>query len=427
MALNFELALTNSTDMFKVISFEGLEFPITITPTIHGEPLLTTQALYYANRLESAVRIRFEDPQTMPKHNSREELERRFEYIIDNYLFEYSKRHPEGRLTSKITDLKYWQNDGHSYLGYDENNTIALTLDALNDESIIEISNEDNPNKSYWNDWCLIKNYTDEYIDTYVKSMKSLLNKKVKVITREHDELGTGEFNLPIVKVDRSILTYHQVTMFELLQPGRIKEKDGMAYLSRGFKSDDNFTIPLEKIKTEKYYDADLLSYYFAGVREHLPISKFRCYYNVLEYFFEDAPQKLGETAKNEREMISCVVRYFAASYPLEAFIKSKGTNYSNDIQKELISSSGVKITALNISPSNLKQNISGWLYDIRCAIVHSKKTRKGNIESRFVPYTNDEKLVDLAVPILQQLAILCIEQDGEVMASLKNSNTNCL
>lgn len=416
MALNFELALTNSKDMFKVISFEGLEFPITIAPTIHGEPLLTTQALYYANRLESAVRIRFENPTAIPKHNSSEELERRFEYVIDNYLFEYSKKYPEKRLTSKITNLKYWKNDNHTFLGYDEHNTIALAIDALNDDSILEISNDDNPNKDYWNDWCLVKNYTDEYIETFIKSMKSLINKKVKVITKEHEELGSGEFILPLVEVDKSILTYHQATMFELLQPGRLKERGDHVHISRGFDSDDNFSIPLEKIIVKKYYDADLLSYYFAGVREHLPISKFRCFYNVLEYFFEDAPQKLGETAKNEREMISCVVRYFAASYSIENFINSKGIKYKNEIQQELSTSSGVKIKALDISPKDLQQNISLWLYNIRCAIVHSKKTRKGNIESRFVPYTNDEKLVELAVPIIQQFAILCIESDGEAI-----------
>lgn len=79
--INFELALTNSTDLFRVISFEGLEFPIVIAPTIHGEPLLTTQALYYANKLESAVRIRFENADSMPKHNSKDELERRFKVL----------------------------------------------------------------------------------------------------------------------------------------------------------------------------------------------------------------------------------------------------------------------------------------------------------------------------------------------------------
>lgn len=310
----------------------------------------------------------------------------------------------------------YWQNEGHTFLGYDENNTIALALDALNDKSILEISNIDNPTKEHWNDWCLIRNYTDEYIENFVKSMKSLLYKKVKVVTKDHEELGTGEFMLPLVKVDKIILTYHQATMLELLQPGRLNEKDGLVYISSAIKSDDNFNLQLEKIQATKYYDADLLSYYFAGVREHLPISKFRCFYNVLEYFFEDAPQKLGENAKNERDMISCVVRYYTANFSLENFIKSKGSRYLNEIQKELVTSTGVKIKALNTSPLDLGKNISEWLYDIRCAIVHSKKTRRGNIESRFVPYTNDEKLVELAVPIIQQLAILCIESDGEMI-----------
>lgn len=417
MAINFELALTNSTDMFKVVSFEGLEFPIVIAPTIHGEPLLTTQALYFVNKLESAVRIRFENPKDIPNHNSNEELERRFEYIIDNYLFEYSKLHPSERLTSKITNLKYWKNEGHTYLGYDENNTLALALDTLNDDSILDVNNVDHPDKGYWTDWCLVKNYANEYIEDYVKSMESLLNKTVNVITKDHDELGTGEFTITLVQVDKSILNYYQATMLDLLVPGNLKEKDGQVFVSRGFNSDNNFYLPIEKIQAKKYYDADLLSYYFAGVREHLPISKFRCFYNVLEYFFDDAPQKIGENVKNERDMISCVVRYFTTAQYLENFIKSKGSNYCKNIQADLMTSSGVKINALNTSVANLEKNISQWLYDIRCAIIHSKKTRKGNIETRFVPYTNDEKLVELAIPIIQQIAILCIEKDGEIVA----------
>ena len=115
--------------------------------------------------------------------------------------------------------------------------------------------------------------------------------------------------------------------------------------------------------------------------------------------------------------MISCVVRYFTTAQYLENFIKSKGSIYCKNIQADLMTSSGVKINALNTSVANLEKNISQWLYDIRCAIIHSKKTRKGNIETRFVPYTNDEKLVELAIPIIQQIAILCIEKDGEIVA----------
>lgn len=415
MAINYEYALTNSKGMKKVVSFEGLAFPILIAPTLHGEPLLTAQAIYYLNRLESAVRIRFEDPRALPKHRSNKERERWFEYIIDNYLFEYSKRHPYEQLTSKITDLKYWKNDGHTYIGYDENNTQALALDTLNDRSVLEVGNEDLPSIEHWNDWCLVSNYTGEYIATYVKSMTSVLTKTVKVKTNGHDELGTGEFELPIVRPESGVLNYYQACMLEVLQPNRIKAVDGCVLVSRGMQSTDNFTLPFESIMASKYYDADLLSYYFAAVREDLPISRFRCFYNVVEYFFEDAPKHLGETAKTEREQISCVLRWVTDSSSLGQFIRTLGQSFVAAIEQELLTSSGVKIKAIKIASRDLDRAISEWLYAIRCAIVHSKKTRKGNVEARLVPYSEDEELAALAVPIVQHLAVLCIDKDGEV------------
>ncbi len=158
-----------------------------------------------------------------------------------------------------------------------------------------------------------------------------------------------------------------------------------------------------------------MLSYYFAGVREHLPISKYRCYYNVLEHFFEEAPKALGEAAKNEREQISCVVRWVALPEKLKSFIHLQGASYKQAIEHDLSTSSGVKVKSISVSSYNLEQDISEWLYAIRCAIVHSKKTRKGNIEARLVPYSEDENIAELAVPILQYLAILCIDTDGEI------------
>ena len=361
MALNFEFSLTNAKNLKKVISFEGLEFPILITPTLHGEPLLTVQALYYLSSLESVVRIRFANSESVPKHNSDQELERRFEYIIDNYLFEYSKRYPKEQITSKITDFKYWKNDGDIYLGYDENHTFALALDILNDDSIIEVRNNDFPTKDDWNDWCLISNYTSEYINNYVELMQSLIKKKVSVLTKDNEHLGTGEFELQLLKVNDHILNFYQVEMLEVLQPQRLDEKDGYVLVSRGRASKNDFSLPLEKIIANKYYDAELLSYYFAAIREHLPISKFRCFYNVLEYFFEEAPRELGEEAKNEREQISCVIRSVTAQFSLLKFIKSQGNAFEQNIQIDLVTSSGVKINALAISETNLEKRVAEW------------------------------------------------------------------
>lgn len=59
-----------------------------------GEPILTAQPFYFLERLESVVKVRFESNQIVP-------AERTIEYIIDNYLFEYSKNHPEDKITNK--------------------------------------------------------------------------------------------------------------------------------------------------------------------------------------------------------------------------------------------------------------------------------------------------------------------------------------
>ena len=112
---------------------------------------------------------------------------------------------------------------------------------------------------------------------------------------------------------------------------------------------------------------------------------------------------------------MSCVVRWIATPGLIKKFIDSQGESYAKKIEKDLIPSTGSTIKAVALSSPNLEERISEWLYAIRCAIVHSKKTRKGNTEARLVPYSEDEKLAELAIPIIQHLAILCIENDGEV------------
>lgn len=291
--------------------------------------------------------------------------------------------------------------------------TQALVLDALNDSSIIEIKNDVFPSKD---DWCLVANYSEHYVSTYVKEMRSLLNKVVDVETDEHHDLGSGHFKIPLLKTNDVILTYDQARMLELIRPYRLKIENDFVIVTRGMASADNFRLPLERINVHKYYDTDLLSYYFAGVREHLLISKFRCFYNILEYFFEHAPQKLGETSSRERDQISCVIRWVSPVGTLKSFLLSQDISYIQKIQSDLYLSSGGKVNALSLSMSNLEHQVSEWLYVIRCAIVHSKKTRGGKIEARFIPYTEDEKIADIAMPIIQYLAVFCIDKDGEVL-----------
>lgn len=417
MATTYEYALTGARGLSRVLYFEGLDFSIIVVPTIHGKPLLTTQAFYYLEQLESVVRIRFENNESnnIPEHNSRDELERKFEYIIDNYLFEFSKKYPALGVTSKIIDLKYWQ-DGFTYQGYDENLTQSLTLDILNDPAIIDVKNNDFPNKDHWYDWNLIANYTDEYVENYISSMSSVVRQKVDVQVDDHDELGSGFFQLPLLQPSKGLLNYHQACMLETIAIYQLTLESNNILVSRGMESDNNFYLPVETFRVEKHYDSDLLTYYFAGVREQLPISKFRCFYNVLEYLFEAAPDELGVNARTEREQISCVVQWVTSNADLAGFINNGvGDGYQEAIQRDLISSSGINVTSLALSTDNLVHEVARWLYDIRCACMHSKKTYRGSMSARFVPYSNDEDLVGLAIPIIQKLSILCIEKDGEL------------
>lgn len=204
--------------------------------------------------------------------------------------------------------------------------------------------------------------------------------------------------------------------MLEVIEKSKITIDSSNIYVSRGMKSDENFNLPVETFKVNKIYDADLLSYYFAGVREQLPISKFRCFYNVLEYLFEAAPIELNETARTERDQIHCVIKLVINDNDLSAFIRGEvSLSYMHDIQKDLVSNSGIKVTSLNLSSGKIISEVARWLYDIRCACMHSKKTYKGTMSARFVPYSSDEDLVAYAIPIIQKLAISCIEKDREL------------
>jgi hypothetical protein len=416
-AKTYEYALTGARGLSRVLYFEGLDFSIIIAPTIHGKPLLTTQAFYYLEQLESVVKIRFaiENISKIPEHRSRQELERKFEYIIDNYLFAFSKKYPALEVTSKITDLKYWQ-DGYTYHGYDQNLTQSLALDTLNDPAVLDVKNEDFPNKDHWYDWNLISNYTDSYIEKYISSMKDVVRKNVAIEVDGHEELGSGKFHLPLLRPSKGLLNYHQACMLETIAIYKLSLQSNKVLVSRGMESPDNFHLPVETFRVEKLYDSDLLSYYFAGVREQLPISKFRCFYNVLEYLFEEAPIQLGERARNEREQISCVVRWVATDELLKNFIcNDVGAGYQEAIQRDLTSNSGVNVTSLTLSSDNFAHEVAHWLYDIRCACMHSKKTYRGTESARFVPYSDDEDLVELAIPIIQKISILCIEKDGDL------------
>src|ERR1039458_3162853 len=148
MATCFLMPLTNSRGLGKIVFFSGLKFPVVITPSLMGEPMLTSQAFYFLERMDSAAAMRFESQADIPS-------EREMECVIDNYLFEYSKRYPDSKMTSKLTEFVFWRDhpDDH-YNWFDWRLSECLVLDTMNDDTIIEGQDPNHSCKEIIYDWC---------------------------------------------------------------------------------------------------------------------------------------------------------------------------------------------------------------------------------------------------------------------------------
>lgn len=360
------------------------------------------------------MRIRFENPQDdMPDFGTNEELNDFIENLIDNYLFEYSKRYPESKITSKITNYSFWKDDlNYPYLLCDRMNVEYLALDVLNDESII--SCQDSETGMEYNDWFLLKNYEEWSFEEYISDLRKLFNKTVEVEVENHQALGTGKYRLPIVKASPTILTYHQAQMFEVVSTRDFKEDKNYYAVNRGMPSRDNFRVEQEVVEATQYHDKELLAYFFSALRDKSPLTQFRNFYNVLEFFFEDAPQKIGVNAKFERDMIKSVFAWAIDDSELKSFLNDLPSNVLTVITSEQTTTSGITIKGIDFNSIDIGTEVSERIYEIRNACIHSKKTRKGSPTARFVPTSKEEDILKNEFWLMHWLAVKIIEKDTE-------------
>jgi len=404
-SLTIKFQLSNSTGLKKIIHMSGLGYDLIIHPTIHGEPILTSQAFYYLNNLESIANLTI-------NHDMSQLTDNQIEYLIDNYLFEYSTIDLDSKLTTKVTDLVYWRDNVHSlYHNYDKMNTGALIVDKANDDAVIDIQPIDD--NTCLSDWCIPKNYTDEIISNYVKSMQALLNKKV-MLTMMPNQYKDGYIGKKrIFECSEGLLDLYQAEKLDNIR--RINPEDNDFLLKSSFDDEYDIYLPIENITCEKLYNPLLLSYYFSGLNDKNPLNNYVGYYNVLEYYFEEAPTILGVTARYEREQLKAVIDLLTDNVEINTFFQAQPQPENSIIKNNISTSSSIDIQGLDLTVSNLVDNLSKWLYDIRCAIVHSKKTRRGQETAIFEPYSEESIHIKIALPIIRWLSILCIKKDYEL------------
>ncbi|WP_288455602.1 methylamine utilization protein MauJ [uncultured Acinetobacter sp.] len=411
MALNYTIQIEGGKGLNKAVLFTGLSHPMIIHPMIYGEPVLTLQPFYYISDLESVAKIRFKNNQD--KLSSSE-----LDYLIDNYLFAYSMSNLDSKLSFKISENKFWQHDANEfYQLVDNRNTEVLVLDFHNDPDVKEvklIKPEDNIELS---DWDIGRNTIFESFRKFINDLDSNFEKKVFTFIEPNNHRDGYMGKMRIIKPSFGLITYSQAIALEDISIDMIKSTDNSIKLHGESSPFCDDHIGIERITTNKLYSPLLLSYYFSGLKEKNPLKSFLSFYNVLEYYFEEAPILLGDTnARTEKLQLTCVIKLLNDNdHATLTYFNSLPNDLKNKIQSALSTSTSVDIEALNISSTDFRGELANWLYNIRCAVVHSKKTRRGNIAAQFEPYSEASKNIHIAIPLIKWLAILCIEKDYEL------------
>lgn len=397
----------------KVLVFTGLSHSLVVHPTIHGEPLLTAQAFYYLEELESVAQLRYE---TGEKELSEADLE----YLVDNYLFEYSKVDPQSKMTFKVTRGKFWRNDPREmYVLADQGHTEALALDMANDHSVKAIQALDPSDSIDLSDWRIGHNYVAESFHNYADSICGIFEKRVSVVVLPSEERDGYFGRLRVIKSGGGLIDFFQAKALDNISIRAISPSATSISLGASKASAVIDSLPVERIATTKRYAPILLSHYFSGLKEDNPLKSYVSFYNVLEYYFEEAPALLGRSAKTELEQLLCVLELLTTDAEIHAYSHRLDAHEFSAMSEDLLTSSGVAIRGFSPDPPNgHRSDLARWLYEIRCAVVHSKKTRKGRPIATFEPYSSEARKVGIALPFVRWLSILCIEKDHALRAT---------
>lgn len=316
-------------------------------------------------------------------------------------------------MTFKVVDYAFWVDNPHSkYLRADHRHTRTLALDQLNDPAVVNIESIDEADDVDLNDWDIGRNYSHSHIDEYIAGTAALLEKKVKVVLLPNEGRDGYLGRLSVVRAEDSFIDYFQARALEDLRASSIPCDATQVALIVSQISGAETSLPVERVTATKTHSPILLSHFFSGVKELNPLKGYLSYYNVLEYYFEEAPVLLGRSAKTELEQLACTLDILVSDAEVQSMLAALPAAYRTTALADMPTSSGVPLKRLDDQAANLRSELARWLYDIRCAVVHSKKTRKGVSAASFEPYSNAAKNVAVAVPLVRELAIRCIEKD---------------
>jgi hypothetical protein len=396
-----------------VVFFNGLEKPMVVAPSWTDESMLTRQLFYFISGQECVAWVTFDQAEAA-QAESDGTLDKRLESIVDNYLFALSRQRPEWRLTSKLHEyvlLPDMSDDLH--FGFDNHITECLALDRLNDKSIrrFEVEGADGFVEHGFDDFLPLREILDGIRTTYEREILKALSMRVRVTTVDHEALGTGTHVLPIATLTERPLTFDEMDLFRVLKGARPGPEPDRQFVSVG--GTKGFWIPKVTIEHSVRYDPQLLAYYFCALRDPSPIVQFKNYYNVLEFFFDTAAARAGLAAnRSESEHLRALIKELITVADVVSLL-AQNSSWAASVRSDIRTASGVLIRALDPLAPEPVDALAARIYAIRNACVHSKHTRKGQVEARFVPSLDEEKAVEGDVPLIREIAARCIERHG--------------
>jgi hypothetical protein len=405
MATTVMLHLGGGSHFRSVVRFTGLSHEMLLHPAITGEPVLTAQAFYYIDDIELVAKVRFErDTDKISEGN--------IDYLVDNYLFELSKIYDEQNICAKTDRFKFWNNDpAEFYVDVDNRHTQSLTLD-VSDPDVAYILPADPSVDINLSDWDIGRNCAVDCLQRYMDALAETLESKVTTAINPtlHRDGYIGR--LRVLKSGDGLLDFNQAMSLEDISIRSIGPESTILPLAPSCTRRTESSLPVEHVQATKRYNPVLLSHYFSGLKEINPMKAFVGFYNVLEYFFGEVPRQANVGNASEKTQLTLLIKSLFSEERIRALVMKSTSENLATICGDLETSSGVSITAFSFGTDTCAE-VSRWLYDIRCAVVHSKKSRRGQPSASFEPYSTASNSLRSVVPIMRWLAAEAMTVEG--------------
>jgi hypothetical protein len=224
-----------------------------------------------------------------------------------------------------------------------------LQIDALDPTDNIDLSN-----------WDIGANYAKAVLAKYVESISTLLQKKVFVCVTPSEDRDGYIGKLRVVKPQAPYIDVFQAIALEDTDPSSLGATHNHDVPSRFRLSDSTVygcetELDVEKITATKTHTPILLSHFFSGVKETNPLKAYLAYYNILEYYFEEAPTLLSKSARTELEQLKCVMELLTTEADVTAKLTSVDRAIRFAITSPLLPSVGPAILGVDLAQPSLR------------------------------------------------------------------------